>query len=109
MVPAGGHAVHLVGQGAGRAGAAADIGRPRAPAPRRRRPGPGGSRIPAPRGPAAARTMRLALVAMRDWWLIGKQQIGLDELRLDGGSAHGNDAAHRGRPAFPPEWRRYPP
>lgn len=67
----GGHAVELVGDGAGRPLAPADEG---GPGPRRWRPagslGPAGARTPSTARPRAARTIRLALVAMRDWWLM---------------------------------------
>ena len=61
------------------------------PAQRRRGPGPGGTRTPLTGRPSAARTMRLVLVAMRDWWLRVSSRIGLDELGLDGGGADGEE------------------
>jgi hypothetical protein len=65
----GGHAVALVGHGAGRSGAAADEGRSGAGDGAVDALGAAGAEFQ--HGAArAARTMRLALVAIRLWWLM---------------------------------------
>ena len=95
MVPPARHAIELVGDGAGRAVAAADVGCAGAQDRRRPPPGPGGSRIPAPRRPSAARTTRLALVAIRLWWFRASSSERLDELGLDGRGADRQDRLTR--------------
>ena len=90
MVPVGGGAVHLVGHGAGGAGAAGDIAGPGAQQSAVGPLGPAGAELghwPALGGPDDA----VGLGGDEGLVVEGQQDVGLDKLGLNGGGADGED------------------